>query len=251
MRRPLVAGNWKMNGSRASVARLVERLVAESADLPEQLDVAVFPTALHLSQVAEALRGSRLAFGVQNVHPAPDGAFTGEISARMAQDLLCTMVLAGHSERRSLFGESDQDVAAKVGEIGACGMAPVLCLGETLEERQQEQTLAVVEKQLGAVLGSVSRDSLTSLVVAYEPVWAIGTGLSASPQDVQKVHAFIRQQLDAHDAQLALRAPILYGGSIKPDNAAALFAQADVDGGLVGGASLDADDFLAICRAVA
>ena len=251
MRRPLVAGNWKMNGSRASVTQLVERLVAGAADLPDQLDVAVFPTALHLPQVAQALQGSRLAFGVQNIHPAADGAFTGEISARMAQDFSCTMALAGHSERRSLFGESDQDVAAKVEQIGACGMSPVLCLGETLEERQQEQTLAVVEKQLAAVLDTVPRASLASLVIAYEPVWAIGTGLSASPQDVQQVHAFIRQQLDAQDAQLALRAPILYGGSIKPDNAAALFAQADVDGGLVGGASLDADDFLAVCRALA
>lgn len=238
-----------MNGSRASVARLTDEILAGAAGLPERLDVAVFPTALHVSQVAESLHGTRFLWGVQNVYPGAAGAFTGEISADMALDLSCTMVLAGHSERRSLFQESDLNVAAKVEHIGSLGLTPVLCLGETLQEHKDSRTLEVVSRQLGVVVEQVTEPALASLVVAYEPVWAIGTGLTASPQEVQQVHAAIRRQLEARSPELALRTRILYGGSIKPDNAATLFAEDDVDGGLVGGASLSASDFLAICRA--
>ena len=250
MRKPLVAGNWKMNGSRESVAALLEGLKSGVAELAgRQVETAVFPSAVYLQQVADVLAGSPVAWGLQNVCTEEKGAYTGEVSVPMAQEFSCTMVLAGHSERRSLFGETDQDVVAKVQRAGTAGLIPVLCVGETLEEREAGQTMAVVSRQIQAVLDGVDANALEKLVVAYEPVWAIGTGLTATPEQAQDVHAEIRALLAGHDADLAARTRILYGGSVKGSNAAEIFAKPDVDGGLVGGASLVIQDFLSICGA--
>ncbi len=247
MRKKLVAGNWKMHGSLQKNAALLEQVKAGVLGLA--CEVAVCPPYLYLAQAQALLSGSPVAWGAQSVSEHPVGAYTGEVSAAMLQDFGCRYVLVGHSERRALFGETDAVVAAKFAAAQKAALVPVLCVGETLAEREAGQTTAVVSRQLAAVLDSQGVAALASAVVAYEPVWAIGTGVTATPQQAQEVHAAIRSQVAAFDASVAKGLRILYGGSVKPQSAAELFGQADVDGGLIGGAALVADDFLAICRA--
>lgn len=248
MRRTLVAGNWKMHGSRRSIEQLLTDLKPSVTALATE--VAVMPPYLYLSQVAQQLAGSGIAVGAQNVsRHRGEGAFTGEISAQMLKDAGCQFVLVGHSERRALFAESDECVAEKVATVLDQDLQPILCVGESLQERTAGETLEVVGRQLQAILKGVGQP-LDDLIVAYEPVWAIGTGETASPEQAQEVHAFIRQELAAFDEALSARIRILYGGSVKAANAEELFAQPDIDGGLVGGASLDASEFAAICKVV-
>ncbi len=246
MRRRLVAGNWKMHGSAATAAELVRAILA---DVPAGVDVAVFPPSVYVAALASSSAGTALAFGVQDVSEHAQGAYTGEIAAAMAHDIGCRYTLVGHSERRQYHAESNERVAAKFGQAQAAGLIPVLCVGETLEQREAWQTEAVVGAQIAAVIEACGIAAFADAVVAYEPVWAIGTGRTASAEQAQAVHAFIRSQLAIHDATLANLLRILYGGSVKPANAVELFAQADVDGGLIGGASLVAADFLKICEA--
>jgi triosephosphate isomerase len=248
MRQPLVAGNWKMNGSKASIETLLDGIKAGIAAV-DKADVAVCPPFVYLPQVAAALSGTRIALGAQNVSNEPSGAFTGEISAAMLKDMGCAYVIVGHSERRSYYGEGDLLVAKKFAAVRAAGMKPILCVGETLEEREKNVTEAVVARQLAAVIELEGAAALRDSVIAYEPVWAIGTGRTATPQQAQDVHAFIRGRIAAVDGAVAEKVQILYGGSVKASNAEELFGQADIDGGLIGGASLNADEFLAICRA--
>ena len=246
MRQPLVAGNWKMNGSSGSVRELVDGILS---GLETKAEVAVFPPYLYVQQVRDLLQGSHIKFGVQNSSDKLSGAYTGEVSPLMAKDLGCEYVLIGHSERRSIYGETDADVAAKFCALVDSGLVPVLCVGETLEERESGATMKVVAEQINTVLRAAGPERLANFVIAYEPVWAIGTGLTATPEQAQEVHADIRTLLAENDKSMADRTRILYGGSMKPDNAAELMAQADVDGGLIGGASLVAADFKAICHA--
>lgn len=247
MRKKLVAGNWKMNGS----LRQNEVLLSDiSAAVPElTCEVAVFPPYPYLAQSQLALAGSGVALGAQSVSEYTQGAFTGEVSASMLAEFGCRYVLLGHSERRGLFGETDAVVAAKFEAAQKAGLIPVLCLGETLAERESGSTMAVVARQLSSVLDRSGVGAMVSAVVAYEPVWAIGTGMTASPAQAQEVHAAIRAQVAVLDAGVAEGLRILYGGSVKPQNAEELFGQADIDGGLIGGAALVADDFLKICLA--
>jgi len=248
MRRTMVAGNWKMNGTRASVAELIESLRMQQ--LPAAVEVAVFPSAVHVAQVMDALSGTSVAVGAQDCAALPGfGALTGEVSVDQLADLGCRWVLVGHSERRLLLGETDEVVSQKFSAAQAGGLLPVLCLGETLEERQAGRTLEVIERQLARVLDDCGVSAFATAVIAYEPVWAIGSGLTATPEQAQEVHAAIRRQLASLDREVADEVRILYGGSVKADNAAELFAMTDIDGGLIGGASLKADEFGAICRA--
>lgn len=246
MRRPLVAGNWKMHGTRASVAELLDGLARQV--LPADVDTAVFPSCVHIAQAVDGL-GS-MAVGAQDCAvESGQGAFTGEVSASQLLDAGCSMVLVGHSERRLILGDSDEQVVRKFAAAQAVGLLPVLCVGETLEQREAGETLAVVGRQLDSVIDALGVEVFARAVVAYEPVWAIGTGLTASPEQAQDVHAAIRARLAAKDAGVAGALRILYGGSVKAANAAELFGMPDIDGGLVGGASLNADEFGAICRA--
>jgi triosephosphate isomerase len=247
MRRPLVAGNWKLNGSRAANAELIRRLCA-GLPQPSDCDVMVCPPFVYLAEIVTAVAG-RLLVGAQSVGAEARGAFTGEVSAAMLRDIGCTHAIVGHSERRALYGESDAIVARKFCAARDAGLQPILCVGETLEERLAGVTTAVVGRQLGAVLDAAGSDALGSSVVAYEPVWAIGTGRTATPEQAQEVHAAIRSIVAARDARIAAELRILYGGSVKGSNARALFSMPDIDGGLVGGASLDAADFILICGA--
>jgi triosephosphate isomerase len=229
----LVAGNWKMHGSRASIAALLDALV--EGNPPSACAVCVpFP---YLAQAAERLRGTRIAWGAQNVSEHAQGAYTGEVSPAMLAEFGCRYVIVGHSERRQLYGETDAQVAAKFAAVRSAGMTPILCVGETLAQREAGETGAVVGRQLSAV-------RFEEAVLAYEPVWAIGTGRNATPEQAQAVHAFLRNRVP-------VETPILYGGSVKPQNAAEIFAMPDVDGGLIGGASLVAKDYLDIVKAAA
>ncbi len=249
MRRKIVAGNWKLHGSRGFATQLVGEVVRA---LPlEGVDVVVMPPLPYLGDLIEDFEGKAISFGAQDVSPNEKGAYTGEVSASMLVDVGARYGLVGHSERRQYHHESSELVARKFLAARNAGLMPVLCVGESLEQREAGQTEAVIASQLEPVLALVGADGLDGAVVAYEPVWAIGTGRTASPQQAQEVHAFIRGIVARHDARIADSLPLLYGGSVKPDNAAELFAQSDVDGGLVGGASLVADDFLAIARAAA
>ena len=250
MRRILVAGNWKMNGSRAMVEALLGGLLA-GTESGADVDMAVFPPFPYLAQTRSLLAGSSIAWGAQNLNPVSSGAHTGEISASMLLDFVGRYVLVGHSERRTLYGESDDDVAERFEAALTAGLEPVLCVGETLEERERGETEAVVERQLEAVFGRCGVSGFKKAVVAYEPVWAIGTGKTATPEQAQSVHAFIRDKFVSQDDIIAGQLRILYGGSVNGSNAADLFAREDIDGGLVGGASLKAEDFLAIRNAVA
>lgn len=247
MRKKLVAGNWKMHGSLQQNAALLERV--KTGVLGLSCEVAVCPPYPYLAQVQALLTGSGVSWGGQSVSEHPVGAFTGEVSAAMLNDFGCRYVLVGHSERRSLFGETDAVIAAKFASVQKAGLVPVLCVGETLGEREAGLTASVVSRQVSAVIDLLGVGALASAVVAYEPVWAIGTGVTATPQQAQEVHSAIRRQVAELDAAVANGLRILYGGSVKPQSAVELFGQADVDGGLIGGAALVADDFLAICRA--
>lgn len=248
MRRPMVAGNWKMNGTRASVAELIEAL--REQELPSKVEIVVFPSCVHASQVLQGLEGLTVAVGSQDCAGQPGfGALTGEISATQLVDVGCEWVLVGHSERRLVLGEDDEVVSRKFAAALGCGLKPILCLGESLEERQAGQTLEVVGRQLAHVVAEVGITAFEGAVVAYEPVWAIGSGLTATPEQAQEVHAAIRKQLAQEDERVANGVRILYGGSVKAENAVELFGMADIDGGLIGGASLKANEFGAICRA--
>ena len=245
MRRLLVAGNWKMNASKVMLNELLASIVENA---PQQTDVVVFPPAPYLMAAADKLQGSAVKLGGQNINPHDSGAYTGEVSASMMIDCGCEAVLVGHSERRTLYAETDADVLAKTEAALNAGLIPYVCIGETLAEREANQTEAVIEKQINAVLNGLGVQQLAKCVFAYEPVWAIGTGKTASPEQAQQVHAFIRGLLVAKDEELALNSHVLYGGSVKASNAKELFAQQDIDGGLVGGASLQAKEFLGICN---
>jgi triosephosphate isomerase (TIM) len=247
MRRSLVAGNWKMNGSgegsRALVTAIKEGLSGVTAE------VAICPPYVYLPAIASMLEGSPVAWGAQNLSEHESGAYTGEVSGPMLRDFGCKYAIVGHSERRTLYGELDAVVAHKFAAAQRSGLVPILCVGELLEERETGVTEAVVARQLDAVLELVGVDAFADAVVAYEPVWAIGTGKTATPQQAQDVHAFIRGKIAAQDDTMAAKLRILYGGSVKGSNAAELFGMPDIDGGLIGGASLNAEEFLTICRA--
>ncbi len=250
MRQPLVAGNWKMNGSKESILSLLSGLKA-GLNSGVDAEVVVCPPSIYISDVKSQLESSSLVLGGQNLcGHAEQGAFTGEIAASMLLEYGCKYVIVGHSERRALYGETDALVAQKFKTAYDSGLKPILCVGELLEERESGQTEVVVARQLDAILnmeGGVA--ALADSVIAYEPVWAIGTGKTASPDQAQDVHAFIRQRVANKDAGVAAKTRILYGGSVKAGNAAELFSKSDIDGGLVGGASLVVDEFLGICRA--
>ena len=247
MRRKLVVGNWKMNGSRTSNAVLLSEIVAGLGATGAASAVCV--PAPYLAQCQAQLSGSSLAWGAQDVSAQASGAYTGEISTAMLQDFGSSYVIVGHSERRAYHGETDVQVAAKTLAALAAGITPIVCIGEHLDEREAGQTDAVVAKQLSAVLEAIAADDVAKLVLAYEPVWAIGTGKTATPQMAQEVHQVLRGQLAAKDAVAAAGVQILYGGSMKPENAKELMAMPDIDGGLIGGAALKAADFLAIIHA--
>ncbi len=246
MRRHWVGGNWKMHGSRLMASALASAIVEGDV---QHCDVAIFPPFPYLREACAACAGSRVAVGGQDLSEHEAGAFTGEVAAAMLRDVGCTAVLVGHSERRQHHRETDAQVAAKVALALQHGLAPVLCVGETLDERETGQTGAVVSRQLRAVVEQCGIAAFERVVVAYEPVWAIGTGHTATPAQAQEVHALLRSQLADDDATIAGSTRIVYGGSVKPGNAAELFAQADIDGGLIGGAALQATDFLSICAA--
>jgi len=248
MRQPLVAGNWKMNGSLERIKPLVEGIKA-GLDAVTTAEMAVCPPFVYVAQVAQTLAGTRIAVGAQDVSDQEAGAFTGEVAPGMLTDIGCKYVIVGHSERRSLYGESDEFTARKFAAARKSGLVPILCVGELLEEREQGITEEVVARQLDAVIDLEGVAALGDAVIAYEPVWAIGTGKTASPQQAQEVHAFIRGKLAALDAGVAEQVQILYGGSMNAGNAADLLAMSDIDGGLIGGASLKPDDFLAIGKA--
>lgn len=248
MRRSLVAGNWKLNGSKASVETLVTGIVQGAAEL-NNVSIVVCAPYVYIPQAADLLQDSGVDLGAQDVSDQNTGAFTGEVSAVMLSEFGCRYVIVGHSERRVLFAERDEDTARKFAAARRQGLMPVLCVGESLSEREQGMTEAVVGRQLDAVIALEGVAALADGVIAYEPVWAIGTGKTASPQQAQDVHAFIRNKIAALDSDVAEKVQILYGGSVKGSNAAELFEMADIDGGLIGGASLDVQDFLAICQA--
>jgi len=249
VRKPLVIGNWKMHGSLSDNAQFVQNLTRDFPQLADAaLSMAICPPFPYLAQLREALP-AHIAVGAQNVNAQPSGAHTGEVSLAMLEDLECRYVLLGHSERRQSYGDTDEVVAEKFAAVIDSRLTPVLCVGETLQEREAGQTEAVVSRQVQSIIDRVGIQGLADAVIAYEPVWAIGTGKTASPEQAQAVHAHIRQLIARQDSNLAQRLPILYGGSVKPDNAAELFGQADINGGLVGGASLKAESFGAICLA--
>jgi triosephosphate isomerase (TIM) len=248
MRRPIIAGNWKMHGSRGENARLIEEIVG-GYPASAGADCVVCPPFVYLQEVGRMLRDTAIALGAQDTCAETHGAFTGEVSAGMLKDVGCKYVIVGHSERRLIYRESDQLVARKFAAAHAKGLIPILCLGEQLADREASRTEEVIGRQLDVVLELCGPEVLGQGVVAYEPVWAIGTGRNATPQQAQDAHVFIRARIAARDARIAKDTRILYGGSVKAGNAAELFAMPDVDGGLIGGASLKADEFLAILAA--
>jgi len=246
MRQILIAGNWKMNGSLQSIIQLVEGIKAGDAGAAQ---LAVCPPAVYLMKVGGMLEGSQISLGSQNVCDQASGAYTGEVSGDMLKESGCHYAIVGHSERRSIYQETDQLVAARFAMAIESGLTPIFCVGETLEERESGITEQVVARQLDAVINTQGVEAIGKCVIAYEPVWAIGTGQVATPDQAQAVHAFIRNKISALDAAIADRVQILYGGSMNPANAGDLLSQPDIDGGLIGGASLKAADFLAIGQA--
>jgi triosephosphate isomerase len=248
MRQPLVAGNWKMNGSRESVFELLKG-IREGVSQVIDAEVAVCPPYVYIPEVQGHLTGTQISWGGQDLSIQEKGAYTGEISGPMLADFGCKYVIVGHSERRSYHAESDQQVAEKYRAALDAGLKPILCVGETLEEREGDATESVVERQLKAVIEHCGVASLGDGVIAYEPVWAIGTGKTATPEQAQQVHGFIRGMIAQLDSGVAENVRILYGGSMKPSNAAELISKPDIDGGLIGGAALKAEDFLGICKA--
>ena len=248
MRQSLVVGNWKMNGTRAGTALLAQGIVAGLGT--NSAGIAVCVPYVFLAGVAEIIKDSRLALGAQNVADKPSGAYTGEISAAMLSEFGCRYALVGHSERRSYYGDTNESVAERFSQAQTQNITPILCIGETLEQREQNQTFDVVNEQLDAVINLAGIQAFNAAVIAYEPVWAIGTGKTASDEQAQEVHQYIRQYIAAKDQAIADKIQILYGGSAKPDNAKGLFAMPDIDGGLIGGASLDAESFLKIYNSI-
>ena len=249
MRTPLIAGNWKMNTDTLSAIALASA-IAERAVEAEGAELLVCPPSLYFTVVRDALGNSQVGFGAQNMYQEPQGAFTGEISGAMLKDIGATYVILGHSERRHILGETNEDVNKKTVAALAAGLRPIVCVGELLEQREAGETEAVVRSQIDGSLAGISAESMTSVVVAYEPVWAIGTGEVATPAQAEQVHDDLRKQLaERYNAKVADSVRILYGGSVKPDNAAELLGQLNIDGALIGGASLKADDFLAIAVA--
>ena len=248
MRRSLVIGNWKMNGTLASAQLLAKGIIAGlgSADA----DIVVCVPYIYLPAINELVKDTALGLGSQNIADKASGAYTGEISASMLKEFNTQYALVGHSERRSYYGDTNASVAARYVQAQEQGIIPVLCVGETLEQREQDQTFAVINEQLDAVINLAGIGSLSKAVIAYEPVWAIGTGKTATDEQAQEVHQYIRQYIAAKDQAIADKVQILYGGSAKPDNAKGLFAQPDIDGGLIGGASLEAESFLKIFQSV-
>jgi len=243
-RTPLVAGNWKMNGRKDLLAEMADALAGYAG----AAEVVICPPFPYLAAARSAMPET-IGVGGQNVSEREDGAFTGEVSAPMLAEMGCGYVIIGHSERRALYGETDAAITGKFARAQAAGLTPILCVGETLQEREADSTVEVVCGQLQAVIDGVGIAAFARAVVAYEPVWAIGTGKTASPEQAQVVHACLRQSLAENDPDIAQSLQLLYGGSVKADNAALLFAQSDIDGGLIGGASLTADSFIAICQA--
>jgi len=250
MRRPMVAGNWKMHGSQAANQALLDELES-SLETEWPIDIAVFPPYVYLSDAVRRLKDGRMQVGAQDVCAEAGGAFTGQVGAAMLKDVGCTYVIVGHSERRRLNHEDDAMVARKFAAAQRVGLIPVLCVGESLQEHETGMTETVVGRQVDAIITMHGVAGFSAAILAYEPIWAIGTGRTATPEQAQTVHAFLRTRIAAHDAKMAARLRILYGGSVKGGNAAELFAMPDVDGGLVGGASLSADEFLQICAAAA
>jgi len=248
MRQPLVAGNWKMNGTLDSIKLLIEGVRA-GLDSVSTAEMAVCPPYVYIPQVAAMLEDTPISLGAQDVSDQESGAHTGEVAPGMLTDVGCKYAIVGHSERRSIYGESDACTASKFAAARKAGLVPILCVGELLEEREQGITEQVVARQLDAVIDLEGIGTLGGAVIAYEPVWAIGTGKTATPEQAQEVHAFIRSKLAGLDSGVAEKVQILYGGSVNGGNAVELFAMADIDGGLIGGASLKADDFLTIGRA--
>jgi len=248
MRAPLVAGNWKMHGGLSDNAALLAAVVEGSRAL-RRAQVAVCAPYPYLQQAQELLEGGPVAWGAQNVSQYAKGAYTGEVSAGMLREFGCTYVIVGHSERRAMFGEDSDTVALKYQAAAETGLVPILCLGETLQQRDAGETERVVDTQLSAVTSRVGWKALSKGVIAYEPVWAIGTGKTATPEQAQAVHQHLRQRIAAEEAEVARNLRLLYGGSVKGSNAAELFAMPDIDGGLIGGASLSASEFNAICLA--
>ncbi len=250
MIQPLVIANWKMNGSAQINGRLLDQLLPGLSEL-HGVRIALCPPFPYLSQVGQSMAANPVRLGAQNVNAETSGAFTGEVSPLMLRELGCQYVLLGHSERRNLFGETDAEVAAKFAATLEAGLTPVLCVGETLAQRRDQITEQVVETQIEAVLERVGIQGFKRAVIAYEPVWAIGTGETASPEQAQQVHGYIRQLLCGYNAAIGSSVQLLYGGSVKADNAEALFKESDINGGLIGGASLDAVAFIQICQAAA
>lgn len=248
MTQPLVAGNWKMNGSKAETSALMTGILAGASDL-SGVEVAICPPFPYLSLAESSLAGTPVRLGAQNLCTEAVGAYTGEVSAAMLADVGCLYVICGHSERREYYGETDEIIAKKLLAAIAQGLRPILCVGETLEQRERGETEAVIGAQIDVALSVAGVSTFGQLDVAYEPVWAIGTGKTATPEQAQEVHAFIRGRVSKSGAEIGRELRILYGGSMKPANAAELLAQPDINGGLIGGASLNAEDFLAICRA--
>ncbi|MCH9675415.1 MAG: triose-phosphate isomerase [Gammaproteobacteria bacterium] len=248
MRKPFVAGNWKMNGSAASAQTLAKGVV-DAIGAASSIDVAVCPSNVFLHAVADIVANTPVALGAQDVSEHEAGAYTGETAAGMLKDMRCRYVLIGHSERRQFFGDTDDRVRAKFQAALAAQLTPIVCVGETLDERESGSMETVIARQVDAVLNIDAGASLSRAVVAYEPVWAIGTGKTASPAQAQEVHKFIRDRIAKVNPDTANALQVLYGGSVKPDNAPELFSMADIDGGLIGGAALDAEQFVAICKA--
>ena len=248
MRRSLVVGNWKMNGTRASTELLAKGIIAGlGSDIG---DCAVCVPFVFLAEIGEIIKNSPLALGAQNVADKASGAYTGEVSASMLNEFGCRYALVGHSERRTYYGDTNLSVAERFCQAQTQNIIPILCIGETLDQREQEQTFSVVEEQLDAVIELAGINAFNAAVIAYEPVWAIGTGKTASDEQAQEVHQHIRAYIAGKDQTIADKIQILYGGSAKPDNAKGLFAMPDIDGGLIGGASLDADSFLKIYQSI-
>lgn len=248
MRQPIIAGNWKMNGSRESIKALLDGIKAGIGEV-KSAEVAVCAPYVYLADAQAQLEGTPIVWGAQNVSKEASGAFTGEIATSMLLDFGCSYAIVGHSERRSLYGETDELVAEKFEVVRQAGLKPILCIGETLEEREKGVTTDVCARQLNAVIEHSGVEALVDGVIAYEPVWAIGTGKTATPEQAQETHAAIRQLIAEKNANVAAKVRIQYGGSMNAGNAAELLAMEDIDGGLIGGASLKADDFLAICKA--
>jgi triosephosphate isomerase len=246
-RQILVAANWKMNGTLDSIRPLLADVIQGVSGISNE--VAVCPPFIYIPELAELLNGSDIKLGAQNVSQQEKGAYTGEVAASMLKDYRCDYVIVGHSERRTLYAETDELVAEKFVAVQSGGMTPILCVGELLEEREANNTEDVVARQLDAVIERAGIEAFNNAVIAYEPVWAIGTGKTATPEQAQEVHEFIRLRLARHNNDTANKIRILYGGSVKADNSEQLFKMADIDGGLIGGASLVAEDFLTICKA--